>query len=83
MPTKSVETPQRPDLSALIAEMPLWVSRKHPRFREFTGYSPRSMANMDSLGLTKSIKKVKIAGAIHYERQSLGTWTEDHSTVVE
>lgn len=50
-----METSQRPDLSDLLKEMPPYVSRKHPRFKELTGYSPRSMANMDSLKQTQSI----------------------------
>lgn len=83
MPTKNMETNERPDLSDLLKEMPPYVSRKHPRFKEFTGYSPRSFANMDCLSLTKTIKKIKQAGAIAYEKKSLVSWLEEHSRIVE
>ena len=36
---------KRPDLSALLKELLPFVSRTHPRFRELTGYSPRTVAN--------------------------------------
>ena len=83
MPTKSTETIERPDLSALLAELPPWTSRKFPKFKELIGYSPRSFANMDSLGLTNDIKKIMKAGAICYERESLVKWLEERSRVVE
>lgn len=82
MPTKSTETIERPDLSDLLKEMPPWVSRKHPKFREWTGYSPRSLANMDSLKLTKAIKKIKMGGAICYEKTTLVKWLEERSRVI-
>ena len=82
MPTKSTETIERPDLSDLLKEMPLWVSRKHPKFREWTGYSPRSLANMDSLGMTKAVKKIMLGGAVAYQRESLVAWLEERSRVI-
>lgn len=83
MQKEKIEVTTRPDLSGLIKELPPFVSRKHPRFRELTGYSPRSMANMDCLKQTDSIKKIMLGGAIAYERESLIAWLEDHSSVVE
>jgi hypothetical protein len=71
--------PQRPDLSALRRELPPYLSRKHPRFKELTGYSPRSFANMDSLKETASIGRIKIGGAVAYERESLISWLELHA----
>ena len=82
MTTKSTEATARPDLSDLLKEMPPYMSRKHPRFKELTGYSPRSFANMDSLKITGSIKKIMIAGAIAYEKNSLVSWLEEHSRVI-
>ena len=38
---------EHPDLSALRKELPPWVTRTHPRFRELTGYSGRTLANFD------------------------------------
>jgi hypothetical protein len=78
-----MDTTHRPNLSELLKELPPWVSRKHPRFKELTGYSPRSLANFDSLGMTKAIKKIKMAGAIAYQRESLVAWLEERSQVME
>ena len=83
MPTKNMETNERPDLSALFAELPPWVSRKFPKFKDVIGYSPRSFANMDSLGMTNEIKKIMKAGAICYDRTTLVKWLEERSRVVE
>jgi hypothetical protein len=95
MPTKITETiappkdeprnrqeRRHPDLSALFAELPPWVSRKFPKFKDLIGYSPRSFANMDSLGMTNEIKKIMKAGAICYERESLVAWLEARSRVI-
>lgn len=77
-----METTQRPDLSEILKELPPFVSRKHPRFKELTGYSPRSLANMDSLGMTKAVKKIMLGGAIAYEKNSLVAWLEERSRVI-
>ena len=82
MKTNNLESNERPNLQALIQEMPPYISRKHPRFRELTGYSPRSMANMDCLKQTESIKKIMMGGAIAYQRESLVNWLEEHSRVI-
>ncbi len=70
------------DLTKLRHELPTFLSRKHPKFKEFTGYSPRTMANLDSLGQTKSIKKIMLGGAVCYERESLVDWLESHSYLI-
>jgi hypothetical protein len=72
-------SPQRPDLSVLRQELPPYLSRKHPRFKELTGYSPRSFANMDSLKATDTISRIMIGGAVAYERESLVDWLELHA----
>ncbi|MCX5847725.1 MAG: hypothetical protein NTW12_15440 [Deltaproteobacteria bacterium] len=82
MPRENMETTQRPDLSELLRELPPFVSRKHPRFKELTGYSPRSLANMDSLGMTKAVKKIMLGGAVAYQRESLVAWLEERSRVI-
>jgi hypothetical protein len=73
---------QRPDLSALLKEMPPFVARNHPRFKELTGYSGRTMANMDCLGQTDVIKKIILGNTIAYERESLVKWLESRSRVI-
>jgi hypothetical protein len=77
-----MEMNERPDLSAILTELPPWVSRKHPRFKELIGYSPRSLANMDSLGMTKEITKIKMGGAVCYQREDLIKWLEARSRIL-
>lgn len=73
---------QKPDLSALLREMPPFVARNHPRFKELTGYSGRTFANMDCLGETDNIKKIMLGNTIAYERASLVAWLEQRSKVI-
>ena len=72
---------QKPDLSALLKELPPFVSRKYPRFKELTGYSPRSLANMDSLGQGPE-KRIMLGNVVAYERKSLIEWLEARSRIV-
>ncbi|MFZ4439428.1 MAG: hypothetical protein ACOYOS_13445 [Syntrophales bacterium] len=81
---KRVEQPrQHADLSILRKTLPPYLSRKHPDFKTWTGYSPRSFANMDSLQETNTIKRIMQAGACAYERESLVDWLEQRSFVIE
>jgi hypothetical protein len=73
---------QKPDLSPLLNEMPPFVARTHPRFKEFTGYSGRTFANMDCLGQTDGIKKITFGNTVAYEKTSLVRWLEQHSKVI-
>ncbi len=73
---------QHADLSVLRKILPPYLSRKHPRFKELTGYSPRTLANLDCLGETSTIVRIMMGGAVAYERESLVDWLEEHSTVL-
>jgi hypothetical protein len=73
---------EKPDLSALLREMPPYVARNFPRFRELTGYSPRTMANMDALGETTGIKRIMLGNVVAYERESLVKWLESRSRIL-
>ena len=73
---------KKPDLSALLKEMPPYVARNHPRFKELTGYSGRTFANLDCLGQTNSIKKILLGNTVAYERESLVAWLESRSKVL-
>lgn len=77
-----MEEKQKPDLSALIRELPPFVARNHPRFKELTGYSGRTFANMDCLRQTASIKKIILGNTVAYERESLVAWLESRSKVI-
>jgi hypothetical protein len=80
---KKIEQPrQHADLTILRTTLPPYLSRKNPRFRELTGYSPRSFANMDCLKETNTIKKIMLGGAVNYERESLVAWLEERSRVI-
>lgn len=73
---------RHPDLSALLNEMPPFVARNHPRFKELTGYSGRTMANLDCLKETEAVKKIMLGNTVAYERESLVKWLEEHSKVI-
>lgn len=74
---------RHPDLSALLKEMPPFVARNHPRFKELTGYSGRTMANLDCLKKTASIKKIMLGNTVAYERESLIRWLETRSQIIK
>lgn len=73
---------RHPDLSALLKEMPPFVARNHPRFKEWTGYSGRTFANMDCLGQTEDIKKIMLGNTVAYERESLVKGLELRSKII-
>jgi len=73
---------QKPNLSALLKEMPPFVARNHPRFKELTGYSGRTFANMDSLKQTAGVKRILLGNTVAYERESLIEWLESHSRIL-
>lgn len=73
---------QKPDLSALLKELPPFVARTHPRFKELTGYSGRTMANLDCLHRTEAVKKIMLGNTVAYERESLVAWLESRSFVI-
>jgi hypothetical protein len=78
---KELYAVKKPDLRALLRELPPFVTRTHPRFRELIGYSPRTLANMDSLGLGPS-NRIKLGNTIAYERESLVRWLEERSSIL-
>ncbi len=69
---------QRPDLSELLKELPPFVARTFPRFKELIGYSPRTIANLDSLGHGPA-KRILLGNTVAYERESLIEWLESRS----
>jgi len=73
---------RHPDLSALLKEMPPFVARNHPRFKEWTGYSGRTMANLDCLKQTLALKKIMLANTVAYERESLVAWLQARSQII-
>ena len=73
---------RKPDLSALLKEMPPFVARNHPRFKELTGYSGRTFANMDSLKQTAGVKRIMLGNTVAYERESLIAWLESRSRII-
>jgi hypothetical protein len=84
MPEKIIpmETMIHPDLSVLMDLFPPWILRTHPRFKELTGYTGRTMANLDCLGKTAEVKKIIMGNTKAYERTSFIKWLEKRSSVV-
>jgi len=78
---KAPEVVKKPDLTAILRALPPFVTRTHPRFRELIGYSPRSMANMDSLGCGPS-NRIRLGNTVAYERESFVRWLEERSRVL-
>ena len=79
---KNINTGATPNLSALLQELPPYVARTHPRFKELTGYSGRTMANMDCLHQTEGVKRIMLGNTVAYERESLVKWLEGRSRVL-
>lgn len=77
-----MQNDHKPDLSVLREVLPPYVSRAFPKFTELIGFSPRTMANKDSVG-DGPPKKIMIGNRIHYERESLITWLESQSRIIE
>ena len=73
---------RHPDLSALLRELPPFVARNHPRFKELTGYSGRTMANLDCLHKTSAVKKILLGNTVAYERERLIRWVENRSQIL-
>ena len=65
----------RVDLSSLLHELPPFVLRTHPRFKELTGYSSRTIANFDCLGEGPE-KRILLGNTVAYEREALVQWLE-------
>jgi hypothetical protein len=73
---------RHPDLSVLLRELPPFVARNHPRFKELTGYSGRTFANLDCLKQTAGIKRIMLGNTVAYERESLISWLESRSRII-
>lgn len=72
---------QKPDLSALLGELPPWVARTHPRFKELVGYSGRTLANMDCLGQGPK-HRILLGNTVAYPREDLIEWLEARSRIL-
>ncbi|MDQ5988651.1 MAG: hypothetical protein CSYNP_04412 [Syntrophus sp. SKADARSKE-3] len=62
----------------LESEMPPIIFRNHPKFKELTGYSPRTLANEDSRGTGPS-QRVVIGKNTGYPREPFLDWLESRS----
>ena len=70
------------DLSALLDELPPILFRNHPRFRELTGMSPKSLANLDYQGRGPS-ERVLVGRVIGYPRRAFVKWLESRSRMID
>jgi hypothetical protein len=55
--------------------LPPILFRNHPRFRELIGYSPRTLANMDSQGAGPD-QRITVGRTCGYPKESLLRWME-------
>lgn len=77
------EERRHPDLSVLLQELPPFVARNHPRFRELTGYSGRTLANLDAKKPPQGPpKRIMLGNVVAYERESLIEWLEFRSRIL-
>ena len=67
-------------LENLGSALPPILYRNNPRFKELVGLSPRTMANLDCLGLGPA-EKVCLGRLVGYPRQALLTWLGARMTV--
>lgn len=67
--------------SELEEVLPPILYRNHPRFRELTGLSPRSVSNEDSRG-TGPAKRVYLGRLCGYPKRDLIDWLEQRARVV-
>lgn len=68
-------------LDSLRSELPPIIFRINPNFRAWTGYHPRTIANLDSLGLGPG--KVVVGRKVGYEREALLAWLAKRLRVEE
>lgn len=76
------EERRHPDLSVLLDEFPPWILRTFPRLKELSGYTGRSLANLDCLGETKDVQKILLGNTVAYERTSFVKWLESRSRIL-
>lgn len=69
-------------IKELAQALPPILYRTNPRFRELVGLSPRSMANLDSLGRGPA-QRVLLGKAVGYPRQALLAWLAKRLRVEE
>ena len=67
-------------MDELASSLPPVLYRTNPRFRELTGLSPRTMANLDSLGHGPD-QRVRLGKIVGYPRGSLLNWLAERLVV--
>jgi hypothetical protein len=74
-------TERKPDLSALLEVLPPFVSRNHPKLKEWTGFSGRTLANMDCIGQGIA-GRILLGRVVAYPKNELVKWLESRSKVL-
>ena len=67
-------------MTNLAKELPPVLYRTNPRFRELTGLSPRTMANLDCLGQGPA-QRVRLGKTVGYPRAALLAWLEERLVI--
>lgn len=67
-------------IDEIRSTLPPVLYRTNPRFRELTGLSPRTMANLDSLGQGPA-QRVRLGRTVGYPKEALLAWLVERLVV--
>jgi hypothetical protein len=73
-----METQKKSIRELLEPVLPPILFRNHPKFKEWTGISPRTVANMDSIG-TGPDDRLIVAHVCGYPKDSFLRWLESRT----
>jgi hypothetical protein len=69
---------EHPDFSEFEKALPPFISRKWPQWSDYVPITPRTMANLDSLGQGPA-EKLMIGNTAAYPRHALIEWLKERS----
>lgn len=75
------DSAQKPDLTALKENLPPFIQRNSPGLKELTGYTGRTLANLDPLKQGPP-KRIMLGNTVAYERESFLQWLSTRSKVL-
>lgn len=70
------------EIETLLDSLPVVLWRNDPDFKRITGLSPRSLANMDSLGRGPSVRIRNNVGVVGYPKPAMAEWLRGRLTLV-
>lgn len=76
-----METKMKSIREMLEPVLPPILFRNNPKFKEWTGFSPRTVANMDSIG-TGPDDRLIVGRVCGYPSDSILRWLESRSRII-